>query len=73
MMEAELAVPLSADLRLRLVRAVEEGSSARRTVARFEVSAPAAIGISASKRPRPVTFTATPRSVCLDASTVTPL
>lgn len=38
-----MTVPLSADLRSRLVRAVEEGSSARAAAARFEVSASAAI------------------------------
>jgi transposase len=38
-----MTVPLSTDLRLRLVRAVEEGSSARAAAARFEVSASAAI------------------------------
>ena len=35
--------PLSTDLRLRLVRAVKEGSSARSAAARFDVSASAAI------------------------------
>lgn len=35
--------PLSQDLRQRLVRAVEEGSSVRQAAARFEVSASAAI------------------------------
>jgi transposase len=38
-----MAAPLSQDLRQRLVRAVEEGSSARAAAARFEVSASAAI------------------------------
>lgn len=38
-----MATPLSQDLRKRLVRAVEEGSSARQAAARFEVSASAAI------------------------------
>jgi transposase len=38
-----MAAPLSQDLRKRLVRAVEEGSSARQAAARFEVSASAAI------------------------------
>jgi putative transposase len=38
-----MAAPLSQDLRQRLVRAVEEGSSAREAAARFEVSASAAI------------------------------
>jgi transposase len=38
-----MAAPLSQDLRKRLVRAVEEGSSAREAAARFEVSASAAI------------------------------
>jgi transposase len=38
-----MTAPLSQDLRQRLVRAVEEGSSARAAAARFEVSASAAI------------------------------
>ena len=38
-----MAAPLSQDLRKRLVRAVEEGGSAREAAARFEVSASAAI------------------------------
>jgi transposase len=38
-----MAAPLSQDLRRRLVRAVEAGSSARAAAARFEVSASAAI------------------------------
>jgi transposase len=38
-----MTAPLSQDLRKRLVRAVEEGSSAREAAARFEVSASAAI------------------------------
>jgi putative transposase len=38
-----MTAPLSADLRGRLVRAVEEGSSARAAAARFAVSASAAI------------------------------
>ena len=38
-----MTAPLSQDLRKRLVRAVEEGSSARAAAARFEVSASAAI------------------------------
>lgn len=38
-----MAVPLSADLRARLVRAVEEGASARAAAARFAVSPSAAI------------------------------
>jgi transposase len=38
-----MAAPLSADLRQRLVRAVEAGSSAREAARRFEVSASAAI------------------------------
>ena len=38
-----MTAPLSQDLRRRLVRAVEEGSSARAAAARFEVSASAAI------------------------------
>lgn len=38
-----MTAPLSQDLRLRLVRAVEEGSSARAAAARFEVSASAVI------------------------------
>ena len=38
-----MAAPLSQDLRKRLVRAVEEGSSARAAAARFAVSASAAI------------------------------
>jgi transposase len=38
-----MAAPLSQDLRQRLVRAVEQGSSAREAAARFAVSASAAI------------------------------
>lgn len=38
-----MAAPLSQDLRKRLVRAVEEGCSAREAAARFEVSASAAV------------------------------
>jgi len=38
-----MAVPLSQDLRKRLVRAVEQGDSARGAAARFAVSASAAI------------------------------
>jgi transposase len=38
-----MTAPLSQDLRQRLVRAVEAGSSARAAAARFEVSASAAI------------------------------
>ena len=38
-----MTAPLSQDLRKRLVRAVEDGSSAREAAARFEVSASAAI------------------------------
>ena len=38
-----MTAPLSLDLRRRLVRAVESGSSAREAAARFEVSASAAI------------------------------
>jgi putative transposase len=38
-----MTAPLSQDLRRRLVRAVEEGSSAREAAARFAVSASAAI------------------------------
>ena len=38
-----MAAPLSQDLRRRLVRAVEAGSSAREAARRFEVSASAAI------------------------------
>ena len=38
-----MTVPLSADLRRRLVRAVEAGSSARGAARRFEVSASAAV------------------------------
>ena len=38
-----MTAPLSVDLRRRLVRAVEAGSSAREAARRFEVSAPAAI------------------------------
>jgi transposase len=41
--EAVMAPPLSQDLRRRLVRAVERGSSARGAAARFAVSASAAI------------------------------
>ena len=38
-----MAAPLSQDLRRRIVRAVEEGSSARAAAVRFEVSVSAAI------------------------------
>lgn len=38
-----MTAPLSQDLRKRLVRAVEEGASARQAAARFAVSASAAI------------------------------
>ena len=38
-----MTAPLSQDLRRRLVRVVEEGSSAREAAIRFEVSASAAI------------------------------
>ena len=38
-----MTAPLSADLRRRLVRAVEAGSSAREAARRFEVSASAAV------------------------------
>lgn len=38
-----MTAPLSQDLRRRLVRAVEEGSSAREAAVRFEVSVSAAI------------------------------
>ena len=38
-----MTAPLSQDLRRRLVRAVDEGSSAREAAVRFEVSASAAI------------------------------
>lgn len=38
-----MAAPLSQDLRKRLVRAVEEGSSAREAAARFEISPSAMI------------------------------
>jgi transposase len=38
-----MAAPLSQDLRRRLVRAVDEGSSARAAAARFQVSVSAAI------------------------------
>jgi putative transposase len=41
--EAAMTAPLSADLRQRLVRAVEAGSSAREAARRFEVSTSAAI------------------------------
>jgi transposase len=41
--EAVMTAPLSPDLRRRLVRAVEAGSSARKAARRFEVSASAAI------------------------------
>jgi transposase len=41
--EVTMTAPLSADLRRRLVRAVEAGSSAREAARRFEVSASAAI------------------------------
>ena len=40
-----MAAPLSQDLRRRLVRAVEEGSSARAAAARFEVSPSAAVNL----------------------------
>lgn len=40
-----MAVPLSQDLRKRLVEAVEEGSSARAAASRFQVSPAAAISI----------------------------
>lgn len=40
-----MAIPLSQDLRKRLVAAVEEGSSARAAAARFQVSPAAAISI----------------------------
>ena len=38
-----MTAPLSQDLRERVVRAVEEGSSARQAAARFEISPSAAI------------------------------
>jgi transposase len=38
-----MTAPLSQDLRKRLVRAVEEGASAREAAARFAVSASAAM------------------------------
>ena len=38
-----MTAPLSQDIRRRLVRAVDEGSSAREAAARFDVSASAAI------------------------------
>ncbi len=38
-----MTTPLSEDLRRRLVRAVDEGSSGRRAAVRFDVSASAAI------------------------------
>src|SRR5829696_6168317 len=41
--EAVMTAPLSQDLRLHLVRAVDAGSSAREAARRFEVSASAAI------------------------------
>jgi transposase len=41
--EVKMTAPLSADLRHRLVRAVEAGRSAREAARRFEVSASAAI------------------------------
>ena len=41
--ELMMTAPLSRDLRRRLVRAVETGSSAREAARRFEVSASAAI------------------------------
>jgi transposase len=41
--EAAMTAPLSPDLRRRLIRAVEAGSSAREAARRFEVSASAAI------------------------------
>jgi transposase len=43
--EAVMAAPLSQDLRRRLVRAVEAGSSAREAARRFEVSPSAAVKI----------------------------
>src|SRR5687768_1557197 len=42
-MRLTMTAPLSLDLRRRIVRAVEMGSSARQAAARFEVSASAAI------------------------------
>jgi len=41
--EVEMTAPLSGDLRRRLIRAVDAGSSAREAARRFEVSASAAI------------------------------
>lgn len=38
-----MTAPLSPDLRMRMVRAVDEGSSAREAAVRFDVSASAAI------------------------------
>jgi transposase len=58
--EAVMTAPLSQDLRQRLVRAVEGGSSARAAAARFDVSASAAIklvrrvGETGSTRPAKV-------------------
>jgi transposase len=43
--EAVMTAPLSQDLRRRLVRAVEAGSSAREAARRFEVSPSAAVKI----------------------------
>jgi putative transposase len=44
--EAAMTAPLSVDLRRRLVRAVEAGSSAREAARRFAVSASAAIKLA---------------------------
>ncbi len=45
-----MTAPLSPDLRLRIVRAVEGGSSIRQAAARFEVSPSAAIKLMARVR-----------------------
>ncbi len=45
-----MAAPLSQDLRRRLVRAVEAGSSAREAARRFEVSVSAAVKLVRSVR-----------------------
>ncbi len=44
-----MALPLSADLRARIVRAVGEGSSIRQAAVRFAVSPSAAIKLDGSK------------------------
>jgi transposase len=44
-----MALPLSQDLRARIVHAVSEGSSIRQAAARFDVSPSSAIKLDASK------------------------